>query len=757
MNQWKITCGLMLAGMLMCQKTAQSQTITGAVYGADAGGAAKEVLVGANVYWAIGKKGTSTDALGTFAIDLPEGETQLVISYIGYATDTMTMNGSAFYSITLKPTIVLGGAEVTAEGKSTDISLMNPLNVQVLNERELRKAACCNLSESFETNASVDAAYADAVTGTRAIRMLGLDGKYSQILKDNIPSIRGLTTLFGLKYIPGAWIHAIHVAKGAGPVTSGFESMTGEINVVMKNPMNAERLSLNLYQNNGGRTEANLNLWQKVNSNWQTTLLTHVEQNSLVADHNRDGFMDNPLLRDYVLRNEWKWQSDNGWEGEYQLTVLGQDDAAGQINFARDMGPNDSIWGVKMMAQRQEFTAKTGYVFADKTWRSFGTQISGVNHRQDNVFGRDEYVGIQQSARVNLLYMSRFGGNEHHTFTTGVGFLHDVYIERLDTLKFNRTEQLPGAFFEYTWKEEEQFTLVAGVRVDHHLTFGTFVSPRLHFRYSLDEFTAIKLAAGKGFRSANLIMENAGTLASSRQWIFEGNAARGGFGFRPEEAWNMGVNLTRKFQILHRDANLAVDYYYTHFTQRVVADFDQSAQAVHFYQLSGLSYSQTAQAEFDWSPVRRTNLRLAYRWVEARTQYNQGLLLNPLTSRHRAFANAAYETKSNDRGGKWQFDMTANLIGSQRLPDTSTNPDGYRLEAMAPAYLLMNAQVTKVFSERFDIYVGCENLNNFIQHHAIIAPEAPFGPYFDASMLWGPVFGRMYYVGLRWNIARKCD
>lgn len=757
MNAVKHCCVLWVAAILTFPIFAQAQEITGLVYGGNAKGEASELLIGANVYWAKSQKGTGTDALGRFALPFAEGETSLVVSYIGFATDTISYSGQTFITFVLKPAILLDGAQVTAEGKTTEISLMNPLNVQVLGERELRKAACCNLSESFETNASVDAAYADAITGTRAIRMLGLDGKCSQMLKDNIPSIRGLTTLYGLKYIPGAWTHEIHVAKGAGPVTSGFESMTGEINVVMKNPMNAEKLSLNLYQNNGGRTEANLNLWQKVNGNWQTTLLTHIEQNSLVTDHNRDGFMDNPLLRDYVLRNEWKWQSDNGWEGEYQVTVLGQDDAAGQIAFSREMGANDSVWGVKMKANRQEFSAKTGYVFEKKTWQSIGTQVSGVNHVQDNVFGNDVYRGEQQTARINILYQSRFGGNEHHGFVTGVGFLHDAYSERLDTIDFVRTEQIPGAFFEYTWKEEEQFTLVAGVRADHHLTFGTFISPRLHFRYSINEFTSVKLAAGKGFRSTNLIMENAGTLASSRKWVFMGDPTVSGFGFRPEQAWNMGVNLTRKFQINYRDANFAADYYYTHFTDRVVTDFDATPQEVRFYQLDGKSYSQTAQVEFDWSPVRRTNVRLAYRWVEARTQYDAGLLLNPLTSRHRSFANVAYETKEGERGGKWQFDMTANWIGSQRLPNTQSNPEVYRLEDYAPAYLLMNAQVTKVFSKRFDIYVGCENLNNFIQHHAIIASEAPYGPYFDASMLWGPVFGRMYYVGIRWNIERKCD
>jgi outer membrane receptor for ferrienterochelin and colicins len=731
--------------------------ITGVVYGANLNGQAGELLSGANVHWAATQSGTSTHTDGTFRIMSVEGENRLVFSYIGFASDTIAWGGDTFLSVVLKPVVKITEATVTAEGKSTEMSLLNPLNVQKLGERELTKAACCNLSESFETNASVDASYADAVTGTRAIRMLGLDGKYSQILKDNIPNIRGLSTLYGLKYIPGAWIHEIHIAKGAGPVTSGFESMTGEINVLMKSPMNSHRLHVNAYQNNGGRSELNVNVWQKVNRNWQTTLLTHVEHNNLEMDNNKDGFMDNPLLKDAVVRNEWKWQNDHGWEGEYQVTWIGQNDEAGQTTHGREEHNHEELWRVTMKANRLEFSAKTGYVFAGKSWRSFGSQISGVWHEQDNTYGRMAYFGSQQTARVNLLYQSRFAGKEQHGFVTGVSFLHDDYDERMDSLRFVRTEQIPGAFFEYTWKEEERFTLVAGIRADHHLTFGTFISPRLHFRYSLDEFTALKLAAGQGFRTANLIMETSGVLVSSRQWVFHGDAAVPGFGFRPEQAWNAGVNLTRKMTIAHRDAHLALDYYYTNFTDRVVIDFDANPQEVHFYQLEGKSYSQTAQVEFDWSPMRRTDIRLAYRWVEAATQYRQGILLNPMTSRHRGFVNLAYETKENAKGGNWQFDLTANLVGRQRLPDTSSNPEEFQLTREAPDYLLMNAQVTRVFTKNFSLYVGAENLNNFIQPNAIIAPEAPFGPYFDASMLWGPVFGRMYYIGLRWNIERKCD
>ena len=159
-----------------------------------------------------------------------------------------------------------------------------------MNRKELVKAACCNLSEAFETNASVDASFTDAVTGTRQIRMLGLHGKYSQLQVDNMPGPRGLNVIKGLEYIPGDWVHAIHISKGAGSATQGYESITGQINVAMKNPETADPLHANVYFNGMGRSEVNVVTNQAVSRRWSTTVLLHGLRNKRLNDRNGDGF-----------------------------------------------------------------------------------------------------------------------------------------------------------------------------------------------------------------------------------------------------------------------------------------------------------------------------------------------------------------------------------------------------------------------------------------------------------------------------------
>ena len=141
--------------------------------------------------------------------------------------------------------------------------MVNPLQIQKISSKELQKAACCNLSESFETNATVDVSFTDAISGAKQIKMLGLDGIYTQITQENVPLIRGLSSAYGLTYVPGTWIESIQIIKGAGSVTNGFESFAGQINLEYFKPENADKIFWNFYTNSESKFENNSSLLKK--------------------------------------------------------------------------------------------------------------------------------------------------------------------------------------------------------------------------------------------------------------------------------------------------------------------------------------------------------------------------------------------------------------------------------------------------------------------------------------------------------------
>lgn len=742
----------------------------------------EETIIGAVVFWEGTRSGTITNETGHYSIGHPPGATRLIFQSINFISDTIAYTGVSNIDVTLNELVMnVNTVNVVGERGATYINSRDPQQFQVLSEKELCKAACCNLSESFETNASVDASYADAITGTRQIRMLGLEGRYTQMLFDNIPSVRGLSSTYGLSYVPGPWVKNIYITKGVGSVTSGYESMAGQINVAMKNPDNADRLYLNAYAGSGGRTELNFIVGPKAeeeeehhheegdeheheheHKHVKGSLMGHGAFSKLRTDMNKDGFLDNPLFSNVFLRNEWHIDGDGGLGAQIALNYQELNSIGGQLDYDPGDEVRSALWGVNTHTRRYEATAKVGYVFADKPWKSFGSQYNVLYHNQDGHYGFREYNGEQRSGRANLLFASRIV-NDHHKFTTGLSFVYDDYREGItststsivfNNYNLNRQERVAGAFLEYTMNPSDKFTLVAGLREDLHNAYGALFTPRLHARYSITEKLTVKCVGGMGYRTAQVLMDNVGMLASNRDILIQGDSPTGLNGLDIEKSSNAGAIFTWKGDIGYRPATLSVDGFITRFENQVVVDFE-TPRYVSIYNLKGKSYSNSAQAEFQWSPARRLDWRLAYRWLEARTEYSSGLKDRPLVNKHRAFTNLAYETRKKSNGSQWRFDATVQWISKKRIPfmvNNAENSASHTHSTYSQDYWQVMAQVTYVFRPNFEVYLGGENLTNFMVHDAIISAENPSSNTFDASQLWGPVFGRMGYLGLRWNL-----
>ena len=704
-------------------------------------------LVGVNIYWEGTTLGTSSDEKGQFEIEPAEKTNKLVFSYISYQNDTIEVSSGKLPPVLMDAKVELGEVQVVQRRKSTEISMLSSIKVEQIGEKELCKAACCNLSESFETSPSIDVSFTDAVTGSRQIQMLGLAGPYVQMTRENIPDMRGLASVYGMTLVPGTWIESIQLNKGTGSVVNGYESIAGQINVELRKPETAERLYLNLFANEESRLEANLNLAHKFKDNkWSTGLLLHAKNNSQKIDHNMDGFLDVPTGTALTALNRWEYNGDDGLHFQFGFKGSKMDNQGGEMDFRPADALTTNAWGMKVDVQRLEGWAKIGKVFFDQPWKSMGLQLAGATHEQDSYFGLNRYDADQQSWYANFIYQSIIG-NTRHEFKTGAAYQFDDYREYFNDTIFNRSESVPGLFFEYSYLPSDNFSLVAGLRADYHNLYGTFLTPRLHLRYAPAEKTVFRLSAGRGQRTASVISENSGILASSRQVVFQGENNGKPYGFGPEIAWNYGINLTQKFLLAYREGSVSFDFYRTDFSEQVVLDLDHNPQQALFFQLEGKSWSNSFQAQLDYELLQRLDARIAYRWYDVKTTYRDGLKQKPLQSNHRAFVNLAYETRN-----QWRFDYTINWQGKKRIPFTGSNPEEYQLAGFSPDFFLMNAQASKAWGEHFELYAGVENLTGYKQENPIVASEQPFGPYFDSSMVWGPIFGRMTYVGLRFKL-----
>lgn len=722
--------------LILLVKSGFSQKISGKVYEEikEESKKTQESLPGANVYWQNVQGGTVTDVDGNFEIDAPTNfPATLIISFVGYQTDSIVVKKlENSLKIKLKKDIQLAVFEIAEREKTSSVSLVSPIHVETLSSKELTKAACCNISESFETNASVDVNFTDAVSGTKKIQMLGLDRYYTQIQIENMPFVRGLSSAYGLTFVPGTWAQSIQIKKGAGSVINGYESITGQINIELQKPEESDRFFVNGYLNMFGRAELNVHAAQKLNSRWSNMQFVHVSNQSPQLDNNNDSFLDNPIKTQYNVLNRWKY---SGKKHESQIGIRGvyEDLKAGQFKSTDVQNP----FKINVETKQLELFSKNGFLFPKKPFKSIGVISTVRYHEHNSNYGLKKYNAIQKSGYLNTIYQTIIG-NTDNTIRMGGSLVFDDFQNNFNDSLFSREELVPGVFTEYSLVKDKT-SLVVGLRYDYHNLYGDYITPRVHYKYNLTELTALRFSLGRGYRTANPLIESASVMSSSRRVVLATN-------LKPEVAWNYGTSLTHKFTAFKKDMTIDFDYYFTDFENQVVVDIENPRE-VAFYNLIGKSYSHSFQAEYSVNLTKQIEFKTAYKFYEIKTDYKAGLRDKPLVPKHRVLANVAYFTNFD----KWKFDATMQWFGVSRLPSTTSNLPENQLKNVSNAFITINTQVTRAF-RKFEVYLGVENVTDFKQSSPIIASNQPFGSEFDASMIWGPINGRMVYTGFRYNI-----
>lgn len=756
---------------------AHAQTIKGKIVETTSDGTVYS-LPGASIVWKGTNEGVTSDAEGLFEIERVKSSV-LIVTFVGYTSKEVKIaKGQKWVEISLKPGESLEEVNIVRRKRTAYISSTKPIMTQVVTGEELCKAACCNLGESFETNASVDVAYADAVTGAKQIQMLGLTGQYVQMMTENMANFRGIASKFGLSYVPGAWMDAISISKGAGSVISGYESIAGQISIDYKKPERSEKFFINGYGNQAGKMELNSNFAIKLNDHWSTMFLLHGSQMNNKIDDNKDGFLDMPLSKQGNFINRWRYKNDD-INVQFGVKILDENRLGGQMDFDKDAGraktntealkgnnykgfKNGDLYGINIDTRRYEAFMKAGILMPKYENTSMALLVNLTDHEQDSYYGTRDYYGRQKSAYINYIFQSVFGDNENQKYSAGATFIHDNFDEKLETNPFTRVENVVGGFFQYTGIFSDKWTLMGGLRYDYHNLYGGFVTPRVHIKFNPDVNTSIRASFGMGYRSSNVIAENNTYLGTGRDFIVNGASLRTNpsdiskaiEGFDMEKALNYGLNVHRTFYIADRELSINADFYRTEFKKQVIVDLDSNPGQVQFYNLNGDSYSNCYQLEVKYPIINRLETTLAYRYNQVRQSDKEGNLFEPaLKSRYKGLLNLSYSTNMKI----WQFDYTFQFNGDGRMPNVMDSTDATKIIPAADfdPYMVMNMQITKYF-RNWSVYLGCENLGDFTQKDPIIQDGANgvWDKTFDTSRVWGPIHGRKIYFGFRFAIDR---
>ena len=711
-------------------------------------------VIGANIYWEKTSRGTTSNIEGYFELDRQDGDTQLTVSFIGYNTLTVSITGiDEPLRIILNDDVTLDEVVVSERSPGAMHSRTAVIQTQRIPLAELYRAACCNLAESFETNPSVDVAYADAATGARQIKLLGLSGTYVQMLTENYPTLRGAASLYGMDYIPGSWMESILVSKGTSSVKNGYEALTGQINVELKKPQTADIFSANLFANDAGRYEGNADASFILSDNVSTGLLIHYSREQNEHDANGDGFLDMPLTEQVNVMNRWMHRT-NRYVSQYGIRYLHEDRTGGQtthhhLSSDNNLLYNPSPYRIQINTNRVDGYTKQAYIFDSENVQSVAMILSGSYHEQRSAYDITTYNIYQNNLYASLLYEKDI--TPMHNISTGLSMNYDGFNENLtlhqERSLFNRKEVVPGTYLQYTFNMQNKLILLAGIRADYSSVYDFFVTPRVHIKYNPFEWFNLRASAGKGFRTANVLAENNFLFASSRKMQIADKLDQ-------EEAWNTGINLSFYIPLFGKDLTINAEWYYTHFLKQVVIDVDSDPHAVSFYNLNGKSYSSSFQLEatYPFPFLRGVTVTAAYRHTDAKTDYRNAegkttMLSKPLINFYKGLLTGSYQSPLK----KWQFDITAQFNGGGRMPTPdASNP---LWDSNFKSFTRWDAQITKYF-RKWSIYVGSENLFNFVQSNPIIDAGNPRGNNFDSTMIWGPVHGRKIYAGLRINFER---
>lgn len=738
-----------------------------------------EPLIGANVYWANTGIGVAADEEGAFTLMPVKTTNRLVASFVGCHNDTLTVLNRQPLTIVLIDEAVIDEVTITERRMGVLKSRTSAFDTQTIGTEELCRAACCNLSEAFETNASVDVAYSDAATGAKQIRLLGLSGTYVQLIQENTPAVRGLAQNFGLEYIPGPWMSGIQVSKGTSSVINGYEATSGQINVELLKPQTQNPLSLNLMFNTELMAEANImGGWQIPlkehehehehhheegehcdHESLYTGILAHYGQNFMTMDDNHDSFVDMPKTINANLANRWFYR-----HGDYtfQAFVRGLYDRrrGGQIDHHADTIANPYL--INLNTWRVEGFLKNGYIYDDESGSSVAVITAVSYHDLNNTYGVRNWKANQLNAYLNAIWQGNFEGSglidNDHRVSAGVSLNVDNYHESLSILTqpFDRLEITPGIFAEYSYKYAEMLSLVAGLRIDYSTRYGFFVTPRMNIRYSPFEWWTLRASAGLGYRSPNVIADNAFVLPSSRTLHLASD-------IRQERAVNTGISTTFYIPLGSRQLQLCAEYYYTHFLNSLIVDMDRDKHAVYIYNQSDIagaqSFAHSAQIEATIEVLRGWTWTAAFRYTDVeQTTYNSSknqyeLRPKALTNRFKGIISTSYQTPLK----KWQFDVTAQFNGINRMPDSfvalGDYLGGYGTPHPITWYPQLMAQITKYW-RTCSLYVGAENMTNFKQFAPIVDSFNPWGADFDASMVSGPTTGWKVYVGFRYDLEK---
>ena len=717
-------------------------------------------LQAASVVSAATKKGVQTNRAGFFKISKVPG-TKMMIHFtaIGYKhlAREVDLTQAEIDTIQLEP-LIAQLDDVVVSGTMKAISKMDsPIPVEVYTPALFKKNPSPNIFESLQMVNGVQPQLNCNVCNTGDIHINGMEGPYTMILIDGMPIVSSLSTVYGLAGIPNSLIKRVEIVKGPASTLYGSEAVGGLINIITKDPLNAEKLKVDISSTSIGEYNTDITTGFKVRNASSVIGLNYFNYWNK-RDINNDNFTDVTLQNRFSIFNKWNFKTVNNRSISLAGRYVFENRWGGELQWNKSYRGTDVIYGESILTNRYELIGK--YEISD----NLSADLSYNFHHQDSYYGTTKYDAKQHVAFGQFRWNKILG---KHDLLIGAPFRMTYYDDNSPataTTSKNKpaVTYLPGIFVQDELKSSQKLTTLLGLRYDYNNLHGSILTPRLSFKFSPDPNNTIRLSGGNGYRVVNLFTEDHAALTGARQVVIAEE-------LKPEQSWNINLNYTRQTKLNDGFVNLDASLFYTYFTNKIVGDFITDPTKIIYDNLKGHAISKGFTLNSDMSFSHRFKINAGITLMDVYQKEKDSL--NKSVKIPQLFApafSATYAVSYSIPQYALAFDWTGKINGKMHLPVV---PNDFRPQ-QSPLYCIMNLQMTKTFLKGWEVYTGVKNLLGFLPKNPLLHPDDPFnkpgGKYFDVngkanpvtnpngyvfdpSYNYAPVQGAKGFLGVRWT------
>lgn len=719
--------------------------------------------------------GTITDSSGTFELTVSRNSfpVRLIVRAVGFQpySKEIALDGKFIHlDIQLTPSY-LETDEMVVSGTMKEVSRSNsPVPVEIYKASYFKANPTPSVFEALQNVNGVRPQVNCSVCNTGDIHINGLEGPYTMVLIDGMPIVSGLSTVYGLFGIPQSLIERVEIVKGPASTLYGSEAVGGLINIITTDANRAPLAFADAFVTTYGELNADFATKWSAGKKWNALLGANHFRYDQPVDLNQDGFTDVTLQNRFSLFNKWQMQRPENRIFSLAARAIYEDRWGGQMDWSPEWRGTDSIYGESIYTRRYELFGAYALPVREK----LEFRWSANRHEQDSYYGTTPYVASQDVAFGQLTWQKHKGRQE---FLMGAAYRFTGYDD--NTPATSRTDtagvvenapsamHLPGIFVQDQITIDERNTLLLGMRYDYNTLHGNILTPRLNYKFNtLNDRTILRLSVGNGYRVANVFTEDHAALTGSRSVVFTEE-------LRPETSWNTNFNWVQRYKgknghLFLLDASL----FFTHFTNRILPDYESDPNLILYGNLDGFSLSRGFSMNLEWNATFGLNAQLGVTLMDVSNTVDGVSTRQLFTEQVMGTWKVSYTAKS----WPFQIDYTGNLHGPMRLPllsDLDPRP------AYSPWWSIQNIQLTYKLKTRWEFYGGVKNLLNWTpaknvpfiiarshdpfdknvsfdaEGNAMATPLNPYALTFDPTYSYASNQGIRGFLGIRLKIIGK--